>query len=169
VPSERREPEDVTQGRSPRESADNDDGDNPLEEVDRIMEKELEEAQRQLSEKDITIAKLQEALILREASDFVATTLAKAELPDVTKGRLQRELVANPPVEDGQLNTEVYGEAIEAAVKEAKIEVATILGRDGRVRGMGGTETPGNGVPTVEESRKLQAESLARLGYGGGE
>jgi transcriptional regulator with XRE-family HTH domain len=136
VPSERREPEEVSQGTAPREAAktgsiDPDgSGDIPLMEVDKVMEKELQEAQEQLAEKDDTIAKLQEMLLLREVGDFVASALAKAELPDVTKIRLQRQLVKNPPVDGGRLDEAAYGEMVETAIKEASVEVATILGRD---------------------------------------
>ena len=52
-------------------------------------------------------------------------------------------------------------------INDARIEVATILERDGRVVGMGGPGLPTNGAATVEESRKVTAAALSELGYGG--
>ena len=122
VPSDRREPEEVTQGDSPREAkagSIDPDNNNPLEEVD-LMDERLQEAEKRLAEQEATIARLQESLLLREAGDFVASALAKADLPSVTRQRLQKQLAYDPPVKEGKLDIEAYGEIVESAIKEAQ-------------------------------------------------
>jgi hypothetical protein len=136
------------------------------------MEDELKEAKNQLTEaaatiaeRDATIAKLQERLLLQEAQTFVAEALAKAELPDMTRDRLAKQLQSNPPIADGKINEADYTVQIETAVKEAQAEIAAITGGNGQITGQGSTATPQG--PNLEEAMKRQNAALAELGYGG--
>jgi len=146
------------------------DDEDPIQEHE-IMDEELKEAQDQLKEAQATVAdltaenaKLQERLLLQEAASFVAEALAEADLPDLTRQRLAKQLI-NPPVVDGAIDEAAYTVAIALAVTEAQAEVAAISGQTGKITGQG--SAPTHTGPTLEESRKRQAEALAELGYGG--
>ena len=147
----------------------------PIQEND-IMTEELKEAQDQLTEATATItaltaetARLQERLLLQEAAGFVANALGKAELPDITRARLTKQLQANPPIVDGKIDEAAYTVAIDTAVTEAQTEIAAISGQTGKITGQGSAPSAAsNGGVTVEESQKRQAAVLAELGYGGG-
>lgn len=139
-----------------------------LQEVEAARDKaqaDLAEARRQLAERDGQLAKASEALLLREARDFVQEQLAEAELPDLTKKRLAQSLAANPILADGKLDKEAIAARVTKAVEEAEAEVNAILGFDGRVRGHG-NGAPANGALTIEEAQKMTAGALADLGYG---
>ena len=145
---------------------------NPGKEND-TMTDELKEAQNQLKEAVATVAdltaenaKLSERLLLQEAAGFVAEALAKAELPDMTRERLAKQLQANPPIADGKIIEADYTAAIETAVTEAQAEIAAISGQNGKITGQGKAEPKGN-APTLEESLKRQQAALASIGYGG--
>ena len=136
------------------------------------MTEELKEAQNQLKEAQATVAdltaenaKLKERLLLQEAASFVAEALAEADLPDLTRQRLAKQLI-NPPVVDGAIDEAAYTVAIALAVTEAQAEIAAISGQTGKITGQGAAPEKSAG-PTLEESRKRQAEVLAELGYGG--
>ena len=138
-----------------------------------IMTEELQEAQNQLKDAVATVAdltaenaKLQERLLLQEAAGFVAEALAKAELPDMTRDRLAKQLQVSPPIADGKIIEADYTTAIETAVTEAQAEIAAISGQTGRITGQGKAEPKGS-APTLEESMKRQQTALAELGYGG--
>ena len=68
----------------------------PIQEQDIMSDEELKEAQDQLAERDATIARLQETLLLQEAAVFVAEALVKVELPDITRARLAKQLQSKP-------------------------------------------------------------------------
>lgn len=131
----------------------------------------LAEARRHVAERDAAIAKMREQLLMREAKDHVSNKLAEAELPDVTKARLSRQLAANPPVkESGELDTAKLDTAIDTAIIEAQTELAAIIGTNGQVSGMGGqgTQSGAAQLPAIEESQKRTDAALARLsGLGG--
>lgn len=144
------------------------DANNPTEddmELEEAMD-QLAEAQAALDAKEAALAKLREQLVLREARDFVMGKLAEADLPDITKTRLVRELVSNPPVVDGAVDEAALGERVETAVTEAQAEIAAIAGSDGRVTGNGEGRS-GSEQPTIESARTRLNESLAAMGYGG--
>jgi hypothetical protein len=137
-----------------------------------IMDKELKEAQDQLKEAVATVAdltaenaKLQERLLLQEAAVFVAGALAEADLPDLTRQRLAKQLV-NPPIVDGAIDEAAYTVAIALAVTEARAEIAAISGQTGKITGQGSAPAQQAG-PNIEEARKRQDAALAELGYGG--
>ncbi len=125
---------------------------------------DTEALQAELAESRRALAKAQELLLLREAADFVAGKLATTDLPELTRQRLARNLAANPPVKEGRIDEAVFGERIEAAVKEAAAEVAAIAG-SGRIVGMGGGgAVPANG--NLQEAEKRMAAAMADMGYG---
>ena len=138
------------------------------------MENELKEAQDQLKEATDTISaltaeneRLQERLLLQEAAGFVAEALAKAELPDITRERLAKQLQINPPIADGNIDDAKYTAQIETAVTEAQSEIAAITGGNGQITGQGAA--PIVTGPTIEEAQKRQNAALELLGYGGKE
>ena len=141
---------------------------NTQPEVDMELEEALaalEEAQKGITDRDAAVTRLQEQLLLREARDFVDGTLAAAELPDVTKARLGRQLAADPPVKDGRVDEAALTQRIETAVTEAQAEIAAIAGQNGKIFGMGNPPTPGKSeLPELAESRKRTDVALARLG-----
>jgi septal ring factor EnvC (AmiA/AmiB activator) len=129
----------------------------------------LDASQKELAESKTALAKMQEQLLLREAREFVTAKLtAVTDLPDVTKTRLGKGLVSNPPVKEGKVDEAALQAAIDTAVNEAKAEIAAISGSNGRITGMGESTPAGhqNGdSPKLEESQKRTSAALASLGY----
>lgn len=78
----------------------------------------------------------EEALVLREAKDFVATKLAEAQIPDVTRARLAKVLALNPPAKEGKLDQPTLEKRVDEAVK-GEIEYLANLTEAGKIRGMG--------------------------------
>jgi hypothetical protein len=142
---------------------------------DAMSEQELKEARDALkaveeakTTAEAELAKAREQLLFREAGDFVSSQLAEAELPDVTKARLQKALAANPPVKEGALDKDAFKTRVETAVTEAQTEIAALLGKDGRVTGNGQNadgSIGGEQLPDLAESRKRADEALASMGY----
>jgi hypothetical protein len=98
---------------------------------------------KELQEANTKIARLTERWLIREARDFVAAKLKGAPLPDVTKVRLQESLGSNPPVKEGELDTEALDTRIEEAVKDEAQYLADAAGF-GTPRGMGLSESDRN-------------------------
>jgi len=141
---------------------------------DAMSEQELKEAQAALAERDAklaeaeaALAKMREQLLLREARDFVTGKLAETDLPEITRTRLAGQLARNPMATDGKLDEAAMGKVVETAVTEARTEIATLLGKTGKVDGNGAAPETNGEQPTVEAARKRINESLARIGYGG--
>lgn len=155
----------------PRESA----AAEPLNDIQESERMELQEAQEALAERErtiqeqrATIARLQEMSLIREAKDFITGKLATANLPDVSKANLARDLSANPVITDGKLDEAAMIARIDEAVTARQAEIAAALGQTGIVSGMG-EGNGGNGVttPTLAESLKRSEAALGRLGYQG--
>ena len=141
---------------------------------DAMSEQELKEARTALADRDAklaetnaALAKMREQLLLREARDFVTGELAKTDLPEITRIRLAGQLARNPIATDGKLDEAAMGKAVETAVTEARAEIATLLGKDGRVTGNGEQPETNGDQPTIEAARVRLNESLAKIGYGG--
>lgn len=136
-------------------------------EVDMELQEALDAlatAQAGLTERDATIARMQEQLLLREAREFVDGKLKDAELADVTKARLAQQLSKNPPIKENRVDEAALSQRLETAVSEESAYLAAING-DGRIRGMGSAPAQtGNDLPTLEESSKRTEAALARLG-----
>lgn len=100
-------------------------------------EKEMEEKIKQLEKEN---AELREALLSKEAAEIVSEALSKAELPDVTRQRLQESLVVEPPVTaDGKLDKAKLESAVQEAVKAEIAYLSEVVG-SGAIRGMGSTQ-----------------------------
>lgn len=123
-----------------------------------------DELQQQLAESQRENARLREMLLLNEAKEFVIGALAAADLPDVTKTRLQRQLVANPPVKEGKIDQDAYKTRAETAVNEARAEIAAVLGDDGKIRGQGASDKPA--TPDVNEAQQRLDRAFALLNGG---
>lgn len=137
-----------------------------------MSDEQLKEAQAQIAtlqkerEQDRAVMEaMRERLILSEARDFVNAALATTQLPDITKSRLARQLLSNPPIKEGRIDQEVYTKMVETAVTEARAEITAVLG-NGKITGMGSTATTPQ-LPKLEESQKRTGVALERLGYGG--
>lgn len=118
-----------------------------------------EQEQKDLNEAKAEAARLREALLLREAADFVQTSLATAKLPDLTKARLTESLSKSPITKDGVLDKDGFKKAIDEAVK-VEAEYLAKIG-NGRIVGMGGSEAPAFDESKLVESFKALGMSEA--------
>ena len=99
-----------------------------------------------------------------EAREFLARQFSAADIPDVTKTRLQRQLLAHVPVTaNGRIDEAAYTVAVEAAINEARAEFAAALGDTGRVRGAGNAAPAPSTISESEASKRLDA-ALKNLG-----
>lgn len=117
--------------------------------------KELQEAVQRLEQDN---ARMREALLLRDAREFVRQEVETASVPDVTKERLVERLSANPPSRDGELDTDAYRTQIAEAVQDEQAYLAAAI-PSGRVAGMGGAPEPRR-----EDEEKRLMDAFARLG-----
>jgi hypothetical protein len=108
-------------------------------------------------------ARLREQILLRDASEFVRSKLAESELPEITRKRLVRELVSDPPISSGKINEAELAKRVTTAINEAQVEINAITGGSGKITGMGSSTpaaTYANGasntdpVAMLEESEK---------------
>lgn len=107
-------------------------------------------------------ARLRESMLLRDAQAIAGAALAEADLPDVTRQRLQRSVAQNPPVVDGKLDEAALRTRITEAVAAETAYLSEAAGWNGSVRGMGG----GQAAPqdNSEQVALRMRESFARLG-----
>jgi hypothetical protein len=152
---------------------------------------QLQEAQRQLTESQGRITTLEEsvrtltterdteragrqraedALILREARDFVAEALSKVpQLPDITKTRLIEAATSNPPVtEDRKLDTNKLQESLSKTVKSEVEYIASITGA-GIPKGLGNGGNPFAGLGGGEQGDPMKQFEEAMRDFGLGE
>jgi hypothetical protein len=107
------------------------------------------------------LEKLQEKMILREAGEYAASKLAGADLPNVTKTRLARELVKSAPVKEGKLDLAALDAQITEAIKSETAYLVEVTG-GGKITGMGSATVT---EPKPEESLASMKESYMALGY----
>lgn len=130
---------------------------------DQVDDKKFTEA---LAARDLEIARLKEGQLLRDAKDFVRTQVATANVPDVTKTRLVESLSVNPPVKDGQLDTEVYATRIKEAITSEVEYLTKAAGYgSGRIEGMGGGQSQQPTELKPEEVQTRMVEAFKRIGY----
>ena len=128
------------------------------------VQAQLAEAMRQIEELQTQNARLQEALLLREAREFAADQLALATVPDVTRRRLLERLAANPPVVEGRIDRDAFGQSISQAVAAEMQYLSEAAGLGaGRIAGMG---TQADQAGDADLTKRLE-ESFARLGLSG--
>lgn len=142
-----------------------------ISEGEDVSEQELKEARDALAaaeaERDAERAKtarLQEAVILREARDVATEALAKVDtLPEVTRVRLLEQVSRDPSahIKEGALDRPAFATAIAEAVKAEARYLADLTG-SGRVIGMGGAA--GGSDAVIKESEDRLAGALGRLG-----
>ena len=123
----------------------------------------LEESKRKTDEEN---ARLREALILRDAKDFVVGALAKVEMPELTRTRLVESLSKNPVVKDGTLDKDKFGTKTTEAVKAEMEYLAKVTG-SGQIHGMG-ESAGGAGEVKLAEVEKILENSFLRLGLSEG-
>lgn len=118
----------------------------------------LKESNAQLTR---TLEVLQEKMILREAGEYAAGKLANADLPVVTKTRLQRELVKTAPVKEGKLDVASFDTMIAEAIKVETAYLVEVTG-GGRIAGMGSSSDQ---EPKLEDAVKTMTEAFQAMGY----
>jgi hypothetical protein len=118
--------------------------------------------ERRIQEMEQTIARQQEAILLRDAREHLTGVLRSIDMPDVTRSRLGESLIGKAPIKDGALDRPAYETLIRETVKGelAYLGQATGLG-DGRIRGMGAAADPAGDPKAATDAL---AESLGRLG-----
>lgn len=137
-----------------------------LKEAQAAIQK-LQETNAQLLEQN---ARTGEALLLRDARDFVVAQLATSDLPAVTKGRLTESLSANPPIADGKLDKDAYKTAISEAVTGETEYLREAAGySSGRISNMGSSFDAGvnDGQFSEEDSERRLSEAFASMGLDG--
>lgn len=128
------------------------------------LQKQLQEAQARLAQVEQQNARLQEALLLREARDFVRAQLGPVVLPEPTKQRLYEALTLTPLIKEGKLDLEAYAQRVkEAAAAEATYLAEAVSWQSGRIQGMGASSSAGQ-APDPEAQRKRMTEAFGRLG-----
>ena len=134
-----------------------------VETVSAEMTAQLQEAQTRLSQLEQQNARLSEALLLQGAREFVREQLAGANVPDLTRQRLQESLSTNPPVVDGALDREAYAARITEAVKTEVEYLTKVAGYgQGRIEGMGSSQQ--RNEPTAEQINARMVEAFQRIG-----
>lgn len=102
-------------------------------------------------------ARAEERIVLSEAREVVSAKLAEAQIPDVTRTRLQATLAANPPTKDGALDEAAFETRIDEAIA-AEVEYVSKLKGSGQIVGMGAAN------PVVEDVTPHLEEGFKRLG-----
>lgn len=142
---------------------------NTSQEVSLVDEKEaqaLREAKAAAEAENATLklenARLKEASLLREAKDIVTETLAKVEMPDLTRARLTETLATKPVLKDGALDREAFVATIQEAAK-AELEYLAKATGSGKITGMGST---GAGAGEPDKKRLVEAYKQTFLRQG---
>ena len=145
------------------------------EEVSQVTEQEAQALREANAAKDTAIAaqaaelaRLQEALLLRDARDYAGEVLAAIAMPDLTRARLIEALASKPVLTEGALDRVAYKTLIEAAAR-TELEYLGKVGGSGAVKGLGGN-APVAGAGLKESFKTMylrqgmgleQAEKLA--------
>jgi hypothetical protein len=124
-----------------------------------VDEKDLQELKEAKQAADAELARLREALLLREARDVAAAELAKVEMPEVTRARLLEALAVRPVIKDAALDADAFRAVIAEAAKNEMAYLASVTG-SGRVTGMG---SGGGELPEAEIEKRL-TEAFGALG-----
>lgn len=110
--------------------------------------------------------KLQEKVLLADASQVLEQELSEAKLPDVTKARLKESLLNNATAkDDGELDTDKFKETIKEAIKKEAEYIAKLTG-GGEIRGLG--ESEGNNEDEEAQQKEVKealAKEWQRMGY----
>jgi hypothetical protein len=137
------------------------------------MDKELEEARKQIETQQAQLDELKtwkaqqearesETRLLSESRAVVVETLSAITLPQPTRDRLTETLTLNPPIKDNALDRDALAATVKEAAERELAYVASVSG-NGKVQGMGGESSTDDKVPTLEESDKRIAEALKAI------
>jgi len=120
----------------------------------------LAESERKLSEANAQNARLNEALLLRDARDFATAELASIDLPPISRTRIAESLAREPIVKDGKIDQNAYRAKIKETAKSEMQYLETATGR-GAIRGMG------TAAPTSSDTQSMDrmARSFQDLGF----
>lgn len=124
------------------------------------VQDKLDAAEVKNKEKEKENAKLKETLVLIEAKKFVDGKLKEAEIPDITKERLAKDLSEKPIVKEDKLDEAEYEKKIKEAV-DAEVAYLAKLSESGKIKGMG------DGEVSEEDKKKAQeklTEGFKKLG-----
>jgi hypothetical protein len=133
------------------------------ETVSKELEGKLTEAQGRLAALEQQNARLQEALLLRDAREFVRGQLVGAPLPEMTKQRLYEALTLAPSITDGKLDTAAYAQRVkEAVAAETAYLIEAVSWNTGQIQGMGGAPAATEVDPVAVQKRL--SEAFGRLG-----
>lgn len=128
---------------------------------DTVSQEQLTEAQRRIGELEAQNRRMQEALLLRDAREYVSHELTSVTLPDVTKQRLLAQLADQAPIVEGAIDEAAYRTRIAEAVAAEQQYLAQAAGwGSGRISGMGHSEAAQN----VDDSDKRLQAALGRMG-----
>lgn len=94
---------------------------------------------------------LRQALVMREATEYVVAELGKYDLPQAAQERLTEALAGNPPIKDGALDQEAYQTQIEARAK-AELEYIEAVAPKGQIKGLGNALAPKPAKDALRES-----------------
>jgi hypothetical protein len=126
-----------------------------------MNEQEVKALQEAKSAADAEVARLREALLLRESMDVAAAELAKIEMLDLTRARLAEAQGRKPVVVDGKLDREAFATQVREAATAELAYLAEATGA-GRITGMGSS---GNeGLPDVGDVEKRLTGAFLELG-----
>ncbi len=127
------------------------------------LQTQLQEAQVRLAQVEQQNARLQEALLLRDAREFVRGQLVGVTLPEMTKQRLYEALTLAPPITDGKLDMAAYTQRVKEAATAETAYLAEAAGwQNGQIQGMGAA--PAGGEPDPAQLQKRLSEAFGRLG-----
>jgi Sec-independent protein translocase protein TatA len=125
-----------------------------------MNEQEIKDLQEAKAASDAEVARLREALLLREARDLTAAELAKIEMPEMTRTRLVEMLAARPVIVEGKLDVDAFKARIAEAAKDELTYLAGVTGA-GKITGMG--TSSGGAVSGPADVNKLAA-AMQKLG-----
>lgn len=127
-------------------------------------EVDLREAEDKLRESRNEIARLREAIVIRDARDYARDSLDSADIPTMAKTRLAESLSLNPPVgDDGKLDKAKFQTAIKEAIASEVKYLSEVLG-SGRVRGFGGSNGDGGQAMSDKDFQTSLSAEFQRLG-----
>ena len=139
-----------------------------MDDLEKAQEK-LAEAQKVIQALETERDQLSKSLLLRDASAVVSEALDEATLPAVTVQRLRRSVACNLPMtEAGKLDVEGLKEKVNEAViaETAYLQEAAGFGQ-GRIEGMGGSQTAASGIDMGEVQERMD-RAFTDLGFTAG-
>ena len=127
-------------------------------------EVDVKELQEKVAALEADKGRLQEALTLRDARDFVREALGDINLPDATRRRLVDALPMKAPAKDGALDKDAFGRLVKESVKAEVKYLAEATGM-GAIRGLGGDgNLEDNGDEQPEKVEEALEAAFAEFG-----